>query len=472
MSLIPYDPQAYQLLHEGTLALAQVEANGMRLDVDYLKEAIRRTEIKINHMESRLESSDVYETWSHTFRDGMNLNSSEQLGKVLFDVMKFPAPEITEGGKYKTDEEALAKVDHPFVKDLLEIRKLQKASGTYLKGLLREQVDGFIHPFFNLHLALTYRSSSEAPNFQNIPVRDKLIKRLVRRAFIAREGRQLGEIDISGAEVRVAACYHKDPTMIDYILDPSKDMHRDMAQECFLLSKDEIGSTKSDPGKTIRYCGKNMFVFPQFYGDWYQDCARSLWEAIEKFGLKTAQGVPLRQHLAEKGYKSLGALDPQQQPNPGTFELLLQKVERNFWEKRFPTYNLWKKDWFEAYRKLGYFKTLTGFICQGFMKRNEAINYPVQGSAFHCLLWSLIRLLRYELPRRKMQTVIVGQIHDSIVADIVPSERDEFLGLVYEVMTKLLQKHWPWLIVPLEIEAEVAPVGGSWADKEEVKIHA
>ena len=67
-----------------------------------------------------------------------------------------------------------------FVKRYLKIKKLKKARSTYLRGILRETVDGFIHPFFNLNLVITYRSSSDHPNFQNIPVRNAEIKKPLR----------------------------------------------------------------------------------------------------------------------------------------------------------------------------------------------------------------------------------------------------------------------------------------------------
>src|SRR5690606_6500640 len=125
--------------------------------------------------------------------------------------------------------------DHPFVKTYLEIKKLTKAVSTNFRGILREVVDGKVHCFFNLHLVQTYRSSSDSFNYQNIPVREEEIAKLIRRSFVARPGRQIIEIDIKGAEVITAACYHKDPTMLAYIKDPSKDMHRDMAMELYLL---------------------------------------------------------------------------------------------------------------------------------------------------------------------------------------------------------------------------------------------
>ena len=119
--------------------------------------------------------------------------------------------------------------------------------------------------------------------------------------------------------------------------------------------------------------------------------------------------------------------------------------------------------------EVSYFDTLTGFRIEGLYKRNEVINYPVQGSAFHWLLWSLIRIQKL-LKKYKMKSLLVGQIHDSIVGDVHKKELRDYLDIVKQVMTIDVRKHWEWIIVPLRIEAEVAPVGGSWFDKKEVKI--
>lgn len=460
MKQMPYTKEALRLMQEGALALAVVEATGIPIDTEYLKGARKKAVRKIEHLKRGLDCSDVMKVWKKTFGKRANINSGDQLGKVLFDVMGIKPPMLTASGKYKTDEPSLKTVDHPFIKQLLRLRKLQKAYGTYLKGISREVVDGRIHPVFNLHLAKTYRSSSNDPNFQNIPIRDPEMGSLIRRAFVAETGHHLVEVDYSGIEIRVAACYHKDPAMIRYIEDPTTDLHRDMAMECYMLSRKEVT-------KRIRYCGKNMFVFPQFYGDWYIDCARSLWGAIEKMSLETALGVPLLVHLQEQGITRLGDLDPRERPPPGTFEAHIKSVEKRFWDKRFPVYKQWKLDWFSAYEEQGWFSTYTGFICQGFMKRNEVINYPVQGPAFHCLLWALIQLVK-ELPRRKMRSRVVGQIHDSILAHVPTEERDDFYGLAQEIMVDALMRHWPWIIVPMGIEIEVSPEGGSWVDKQEI----
>ena len=155
-------------------------------------------------------------------------------------------------------------------------------------------------------------------------------------------------------------------------------------------------------------------------------------------------------------------------PRVGTFEHHMKAVESDFWNNRFGEYGEWKKDWYNKYQKKGYFDTLTGFRIRGIMGKNDVINYPVQGAAFHCLLWSLTELQLRQLKKHKMQTKIVGQIHDSIVADVPIEEVADYIALARDVMCERVRKWAPWLIVPLDIEAEVTPEGGTWADKKEV----
>lgn len=450
-------------MQRGAVALAEVECNGIRIDEKYLHDAIRKTAAQIKQMESDLRENEVCKVWRKCYGRAMNMNSNAQLGRVLFDEMGFPVTDYTENGNYKTDEGALRKIDHPFIDMYFECEKLKKAKSTYLEGLAREVVNGFLHSFFNLHIARTFRSSSEAINFQNIPIRNKKMNELIRTAFIPRKGRHLVEIDFSGIEVRIAACYHKDPMMLKYIKDPTKDMHRDMAMQCYKLPQEEVT-------KDIRYCGKNMFVFPQFYGDYYIDCARSLWEAVARMNLQTTSEVDLYNHLRDCGITKLGDLDPDKRPKRGTFECHIKEVERSFWEDRFPVYNNWKRRWYKRYLQKGWFPTKTGFVCQGHMSRNDVINYPVQGSAFHCLLWSLIELVD-ELRKRRMKSLVVGQIHDSIVADVPDSELDKFIRLAYEIMTERLMDHWRWIIVPLEVEAEATDVNKPWATKKVYELN-
>ena len=106
--------------------------------------------------------------WRKRYGTKTNIYSDTQLGDILFKQMGFAATAETKRG-WKTDEEALKTIDHPFVTDYLEAKKYKKAATTYLRGIARETVNGMLHCFFNLHTTQTYRSSSEAVNFQNQP---------------------------------------------------------------------------------------------------------------------------------------------------------------------------------------------------------------------------------------------------------------------------------------------------------------
>jgi len=463
MKQLPYTQKAFDLLHQSTVALSRVEARGIRMDTAYLNSTIKTVQERIDRMEERLLDSKVARVWKKRVGSKFKLDSLQQLGVTLFQDLGHVSTEQTETGLPKMDEQTLSTIDDPFVKLYFKCKKLKKARTTYLMGIQREIVDGILHPVFNLHLVVTYRSSSDSPNFQNIPIRNLSIGKMIRKAFIARRGRRLVELDYSGVEVRVAACYHKDPVMIEYIKDPTKDMHRDMAGECFCVPPNMVS-------KEMRYCGKNMFVFPQFYGDWYIDCARHLWEAVDKMDLKLVDGTPLREHLNRKGIRERGELIPGNDPTRGSFEAHIRATEHDFWKRRFKVYDRWRQQWYDAYKGQGWFQTKSGFVVQGYMKRNEVINSPVQGTAFHLLLWSLKELVLKELRKHKMRTYIIGQIHDSIVADVPEEEFEDFLVLANNVMTQQVRKWAPWLTVPLEVEAEASPVNGNWAEKEAVEI--
>jgi DNA polymerase-1 len=467
--MTPTLKDAYRLLHQGTIALAQVEQSGMRIDVPYLEKSIKETEAKIEELRKLLTSDKVFFRWKRRFGDRTKLGSREQLATVLFDVMGLPSPGFTEGSKdsvkkrLRSDEAVLAKVDLPFVREYVRYQKLLKVKGTYLEGILKEVVGEYLHPVFNLHLAATYRSTADSPNSQNIPARNEELAKLVRTAFIPRKGRRLGETDFKGIEVCVSACYNRDPNLIKYITDPSTDMHRDTAMQLFFLEKDQVDK------KTTRDWAKNRFVFPQFYGSVYFQCAPHLWEAVSDGKVKLPGGeVSLLRHLKKHGIRELGECDPKGTPRKGTFEAHVKSVEDDFWKRRFRVYAEWKDRWYAGYCRDGYFDTLTGFKIQwgkgGPLSRNDCINYGTQGSAFHCLLWSLIQVQKW-LVKNKMRTKIIGQIHDSIIADVHPAEEQDYFSKVTEVISRDLLKHWDWIVVPMTVEVEASPTDGNWHQK-------
>lgn len=454
--------RGYELLHNGVLALAQVEANGIRIDVERLQRTKEDLTSKTRTLKKELESTDLWKVWRKRYGASASLTSGTQLSTVLYQEMGFAVTDKTDKGAASTDEEALMKIDHPAIKKLVRFGKYNKALGTFLKGIEREVVNGRLHPVFNLHTVATYRSSSDSPNFQNFPVRDKEVSEIIRTLFIASKGCVLVENDFKGIEVSVSACYHKDANFISYITTPGKDMHRDMAAQVYCLKPKEVS-------KEARYGAKNKFVFPQFYGDYWMACSRNLWEWIEKGKLVGPDGKSLYEHLEAQGIDRLGNQDPESETEPGTFERHVQEVEDDFWNNRFQDYGQWRRDWYKAYLKKGYFDMFTGFRVFGTLNRKQVCNYPIQGSAFHCLLWTLIQVNK-ALAKYKMRSKVVGQIHDSLIGDVREEELRDYLCIVEEIVTVRLRKYYDWLIVPLEVECEICPPGVSWFGKREVKF--
>lgn len=459
-------PEAAKLLLEGQMALAGIENNGVRVDRGYLDGQLTATAARIKeYQEEMAADKEVYPVWKRTYGDRTNIGSRDQIGKVIFGQMGHKAKAETATGRAKADRGALEAVDLPFVKLFLKAEELKKARSTYLEGIRREMVETeegwFIHPSYNANTVRTFRLSCSLPNFQNIPVRNPEIAEIIRRCYIPRKGRHFVEIDYSQIEVRVSVCYHHDPNLIKYIKDKSTDMHRDMAAQIYMVKPGEVT-------KECRHAAKNQFVFPQFYGSVYFQCAPALWEAATRRNLTVGKdGIPLIEHLRSKGVTELGACDPQQEAKRGTFEYHLKKVEEDFWGRRFRVYQQWKRDWYEAYRRAGGFMTKCGFWIGGLMGRNDVLNYGIQGDASNCMVWSIIRIIK-KLRKYKMKSCPVGLIHDSKQGDVVPAELDNYLNLCHETMVEELPKAWDWIgDIPLETESEVSPLGKSWHEKKQ-----
>jgi len=457
MKLNPKTNDAYRLLHDGALALARAEQQGIRLDEAYAKRKHFQLSKKIEILEAKFRKSTFCEEWRLSIGGkSPNIYSNAQLSYFLYKIKKLRPASATQSGQGSTDEDSLSQLNIPELDILLQIRKLKKIRDTYLEGFVREAVDGIIHPSFNLHLVRTFRSSSDRPNFQNIPKRDKEAMMICRKALFPRPNHQLIEVDLSGAEVRIAACYHQDPTMIKYINDPTADMHADMASQLFMIDHFD----KSLPEhKYLRSATKNGFIFPQFYGDYYKNCAENMahkWGKLSKGRWKSGQGIAmpngsLSDHLISKGIKSLEA-----------FETHVKKIEDDFWGRRFRVYAKWKDRWYARYLRYGYVDLFTGFRCSGIMSRNDSINYPIQGTAFHCLLFILTALDK-EIFRNGWESRIISQVHDSIIIDVEPRELSLIINTIKYITAVDLPKTWNWINVPIEMAIETAEVNRSLA---------
>lgn len=453
---------AYKLLHNGIQALARAERQGIRIDLEYAQQKKEELTELIAGLEDEFKQTKFYKHWEHTKKGKVNINSNPQLSHFLYKVKKLKPAKKTASGQGSTDEEALEALGIPELNNMLRIRKLRKIRDTYLEGFIKETVNGYLHPFFNLHTVRSYRSSSDSPNFQNIPIRDEESKALIRKAMKPRPGHRLLEIDYSGLEFNINACYSQDPAMVEYCKDPTSDIHGDMAAELFMI--DDFN--KSIPHhKRLRSAAKNGFVFPELYGDYYKNCAINLacnWGKLPDGRWSKGQGIEygdvnLSDHLISKGLKSLSQ-----------YTDYVKEVEDKFFNK-FSKHARYMKNTMSKYQREGYVELYTGFRCSGEMTKNMVLNYPIQGSAFHCLLWSFIELDRL-MVKEGWRTRLVGQIHDSIILDAHPDELDYVLKTVRRVTCEDLLRAWPWIIVPLDIEAEICEVDESWYHKKEIKI--
>lgn len=407
--------------------LARTSSNGMHLDAEKIQKAYQDLSVEIDGLTRQI--MDFPEAVA--MGPGFNPWSDKQLAVCLYDRAGHPPGP---NGR-SVDEESIEAIGGPFVEALLSARKLKKLRDTYLDGFRVESVGGILRAVFNLQKVDTFRSSSSDPNFQNVPKRNKVAQKIVRSVFKPSPGNRIIEWDYKAVEVCISACYHKDPMMIKYIEDPTTDMHRDTAFGLFLRGPDDF--TKEE-----RTIAKNGFVFPSFYGSVGENMAHSIWVMLPQ---------ATKDHLRSKGIKSEAA-----------FKKHVIEYEREFWEVRFKVYNEWRNRIWADYRKKGYIEMYTGFRMYGPLKKTQATNGQIQGTAFHCLLRTLAKAAP-EIEAISGRSKIVGQIHDAMVGDIHPDDEAEADRIVQYYGTEEIRKAWPWIIVPLTIEKERSEIDGTWA---------
>jgi DNA polymerase I-like protein with 3'-5' exonuclease and polymerase domains/uracil-DNA glycosylase len=418
---------------EGQEVLSHIQNEGMRTDVKKMEKSHKLLTRKIDRLYSELQASKEWKMWKE--RTPFNPTSEPQVSKMLYNILGYEKPE---DGQKLTDKTQLKRIGTPFTNLILEYRACLKLRDTYLAQFKREEVDGVIRPFFNLHIPVTFRSSSNAVNFQNIPKRDPQSLKYVRSVIIPRDGNKLIEYDYKGVEVTVSGCVHQDPNMIKYIKDSRNDMHRDTAGDLFLRAPSEVS-------KAERQIGKNGYVFPSFYGSGPPNIAKSIWEVLPEETIL---------HLKANGIK-----------NFKQFYGHLEEVHKIFWNERFPVYRDWKRKIWKDYLKKGYVDLATGFRYYGPADFTQITNAPIQGPAFHLLLWSLTKIqpiVKHRFERSK----IIGQIHDAAVLDAHPEDEPSIDKLFKVWGTVKVRERFPWVILPLSLEKESAEVNRPWNEME------
>jgi DNA polymerase-1 len=385
--------------------------------------------------------------------EAFNPKSDMHVRHLLFGILRLPPQGLTDSGLPSVDEEALSyllnKCD--LISPLLEFRKWNKALSTYIGQIERETVDGILRPFFGLHNVATYRSNSNSPNFQNQPKRDKEVMSSIRSCFIPRKGHKLIEYDYKACEVSIAAAVSGDPELIRYVSDPTSDMHKDASVSMYFLEPERVN-------KTLRNVTKGPFIFAEFYGSYYAQTALGMWSELDIPVEKAIKvfGLDIMAHLVSHGINDYS-----------DWEQHVKEQERILWEERFPIYQEFRERTYEEFIKKGYIDYVDGFRYYGPGTKNELLNAPVQGPAFHTQLWTFKSMDR-EIESRKMNTRLIGQIHDSILADVDPAEEVFFDNLMWQYGTQKVREHFDWITVPLMMEKSTTEIDKPWSTMREI----
>lgn len=434
--------------------LVKTELRGMPVDINGINETIAICEARIAGVEERI-SSDPFVAQNWKLSRPFDYRKAD-LGQLLYEFGGVKEAR-TKKGAWDVSEEMLESLHMPLTDNILTARKLAKLKDTYLQGLRSESVPikgaalSAVYPFFHLHTADTFRSSASAPNFQNIPVRSEMSTKFIRANIKPRPGFCIMGFDYKAMEVSAGCSIHHDGNMTSF-LESNGDMHAASAKAMGLFTDAEWETTNKELRKTIRQTAKR-FNFASFYGSYYKQTAPTAWNTIKKH-------PELLEHLKVKGIMDYA-----------DFEEHMKEVDRNLWEVQFPRYAEWRNETYDFYLKHGYVDLVTGFRCHGPLSRNQSTNAPIQGPAFHCLLWTFDHVSN-ELAERGMKSGIMGQIHDCLVIEAAADEMDEVKRIVrkYGVDGIKSDPQFQWLCTPLAMELEFSKTyeeGGNWADMEE-----
>lgn len=226
--------------------LMNMENTGIGLNSDYLKGLSGEVADRL----AQLEES-IYDFAGHEF----NINSTQQLGNVLFNELGLTPPKKTKTG-FSTDSDVLKMLsfDHPICNELLEYREMAKIKSTYADSLvaLVNPKTNLIHTSFNQAVTATGRLSSSNPNMQNIPIKTEWGKK-IRRAFVPpRNGDVFLSIDYSQIELRMLAHFSEDPALVE-AYNNGTDIHAISAGRIFHKPVEEVTSAERSVGKTVNF---------------------------------------------------------------------------------------------------------------------------------------------------------------------------------------------------------------------------
>ncbi len=386
--------------------LAEMQDIGCKADADQLRLFGKQLDTRIETL-----TEEIYETAGHAF----NIQSSKQLGTVLFDELGLPVQKKTKSG-YSTNAEVLEKLAgyHPIVQAVLEYRQLTKLKSTYVDGLLKVIAsDGRIHSHFQQTVTATGRLSSVDPNLQNIPVRTELGREL-RRMFIAEPGKVLVDADYSQIELRVLAHIAEDEAMIDAFRH-GQDIHATTAAKVYGVPVSEVTPQMRSSCKAVNFgivYGISDFSLAQDIGVTRKEAGAFIESYLETYPGVHHYMESIKQSAREKGY-----------------------VETLFGRRR-------------AIPEL----SSKNFNLRSFGER-AAMNTPIQGTAADIIKIAMLRVSK-RLKKDRNSARLILQVHDELILEVPEAEAEQVSILLREEMENAVKLH-----VPLMAEAKI---GHSW----------
>ena len=392
------------------LVLAEMEACGVKLDVDELNHFAIKLKNRIETLEKEIISMAGVE---------FNIASPKQVGEILFEHLKIDAKaKKTKSGQYSTNEETLNKLKgkHEIIDKILEFRGLKKLLNTYVEALpaLVNAHTGKIHTTYNQAMVVTGRLSSTNPNLQNIPIRDE-DGREIRKSFITSdENHVFLSADYSQVELRLMAHLSQDQHMLK-AFNNGEDIHAATASKIYKVELDEVTDDMRRKAKTAN--------FGIIYG-------------ISAFGLSE------RLNISRSEAKEL--ID-------GYFE-------------NFPQVKAYMDKSIELAREQGFVETVFGRkrnlpdinsrngVVRGMAERN-AINAPIQGTAADIIKMAMVDIQK-QLRDKHLKSRMILQVHDELNFDVAKDELEQVKKIVKESMENACK-----LSVPLSVDMGI---GKNW----------
>ena len=389
--------------------LSEMQYNGMYLDKEEL--VLFGKELK-NQLE--VLTKEIYSLAGEEF----NINSTQQLGTILFEKLKLTSSKKTKKG-YSTDVDALEKIknEHPIVEKILEYRSLMKLNSTYVEGIIPfiNEKTKRIHSYFHQTVTATGRISSTEPNLQNIPTRIELGKRL-RKVFKPKEGYIFIDADYSQIELRVLAHISQDEHMLEAFKN-GEDIHAQAASKVLGIPIEEVTKQQRSNAKAVN--------FGIVYG-------------ISDFGLAEQLGTSRKQakEYIEQYLEKYSGIDN-----------FMKSVVEEAKEKGYV------ETLFNRRRYIPELKS-NNYMVRQFGAR-AAMNTPIQGTAADIMKIAMVNLNR-ELEKANIDAKIILQVHDELILEAKIGDKEKAKQILKNSMENAVK-----LSVPLEVEISEA---NNWYD--------